>query len=147
MAKTFSSPDMAAITVLNEIMATSRGLNREFCGRIYMNMDGTFSYTTPVQGGKDWCSPGRHPPNTNLAGTYHTHGRADPAYANRQFSPADQKGARLDGVPDYVGVPGHRVGVQGNAIFKYTPRGKKSKKTDFEMLQGDVSFPKESISG
>lgn len=138
----YRTADIAAITALNEIMATSRGLNREFCGRIYMHMDGTFSYTRPIQGKKDWCNPGRHPPGTNLAGSYHTHGRFDSAYAFRQFSPKDQRSARRDGVPEYVGIPGHRIGVQGNIIKKYTPSGKKSKISDFEILQGPTTFPK-----
>lgn len=139
----YKTPDMAAIAALNEIMGTSRGLNREHCGRIYMNPDGSFSYTRPIQGGKDWCNPGRHPIGTNLAGSYHTHGRTDNAYAFRQFSPDDQRSARKDGVPEYLGVPGNRIGVQGNIIKKYTPNGPRSKITDFSILQGETSFPKE----
>ena len=140
----YNSADMAAIAALNEIMATSRGVNREFCGRIYMNMDGTFSYTRPIQGGKDWCNPGSHPKGTNLAGSYHTHGRYDPGYAANQFSPGDQRSARRDGVPEYVGIPGHRIGVQGNIIKKYTPSGPSSRRSDFKILQGPTTLPKES---
>jgi ABC-type glycerol-3-phosphate transport system substrate-binding protein len=58
----YSTPDAAAIAALNEIMATSRGMNREYGGRVYMNMDGTFSYTTPIQGApKSLPSTKAHP--------------------------------------------------------------------------------------
>lgn len=141
----YPTPEAAATAALNEIMATSRGLNREFAGAIYMNRDGTFSYTRPRQGGKDWSRPGPHPRGTHLAGNYHTHGRYDPKYAFRQFSKDDQRLARADGVPEYVGIPGDRIGEQGNVIKKYTPRGRRSRRRDFEILQGPTSFPKECI--
>ncbi len=159
--KRYRTPDAAAIAALNEIMATSRGMNREYGGRIYMNMDGTFSYTVPIQGrvgsmprtgknkvrGRDWDW---YPPDANLAGSYHTHGRQLPRSTGR-FSPphlskADIRSAYEDGVPEYVGFPGQRIGLQGNKIVKYIPRHRVPRPSDFEILQGPQSLPKVDIA-
>lgn len=163
--KPYQTAHAAAIAALNEVMARSRGLNREFGGIIYMNMDGTFSYTTPIMGsvgslnapkqnpvqGKDWdwC-----PPGMNAAGWYHTHGRYDPKYVSQFFSGSRMKAGvpgdtdiRIQGVrlPAYVGLPGRRIGVQGNKIVKYRPGKRRPRPNDFKVLQGPQSLPKESI--
>lgn len=161
----YPDPDSAAIAALNEIMATSRGLDREWGGIIYMNMDGTFSYTTPIQGmrkglpapknnpiqGRDWDW---FPPGTNVAGWYHAHGRQDPNYTEQFFSGslmrAGQPGdtdVTIQGVSvtAYVGIPGRKIGEQGNKIVKYTPNHPRPQPSDFKVLQGPQSLPKVDI--
>lgn len=126
----FNTVDEAAIAAINEINPRSIAQNIEYGGRIYMKPDGKFSYTDAVQGGPWSIDPGQHPPGTNLAGTYHTH--AGPFGAPYQFSKQDQIAARANMVPEYLGTP-------TGAIKKYSPSGRRSRHSDFTIIQGPSS--------
>jgi len=111
----YPTADAAAIDAIRDINPTSIRKNVEFAGRIYRNKDGTFSYTSPNEGGEDWSAPGVCPPKTRNAGYYHTHGANTPGMVNEYFSPEDRALADKEGKPAYLGTP------IGN-INKYVPR-------------------------
>ena len=161
----YATPDMAAIAALNEVSPRSRGENREFAGMIYMNMDGSFSHTAPIPGGfksmpaakahpvkgTDWDW---YPPGSNLAGWYHSHGRFTTIFNEHALSGsrmiAGQPGDTDIGfhgvfVAAYVGMPGRKIGEQGNKIVKYTRHSPRPRPSDFTVLQGPQSFIKECI--
>jgi RHS repeat-associated protein len=109
-----------------DINQTSKKHNREFGGWMYQNPDGTFSYTAPVEGGPAGVDPQNFnpiPPDTNIAGDYHTHGAYDPNLnmpgnprpgapgynwnndGNEVFSDPDKAGNELEGGTGYLGTP------------------------------------------
>jgi RHS repeat-associated protein len=98
--------------------------NVEESGDVYMNADGTYSYTFPSVGDADSSTfdPSAIPLGTTYAGFYHTHGAFDIQYDSEQFSPQGcDRGQPCDiglalstlnnGQPMFLGTPQGRVEV------------------------------------
>ena len=93
----------AASAALNQFNPRSQRRNREYGGLIYINKDGTFSYTHPRVGNNDSVRLERNRKGTTAY--YHTHGAYDPRYDNENFSSADRQVARFHNSDAYVGTP------------------------------------------
>lgn len=109
----------------------------EQCGMTYGSGD-SFTYTAPIAGSHAGCQPldaiGQIPAGDNAVGGYHSHGAADPNYADERFSgqPGDNGGdAVWSGATNYplsLATPGGRVmvyypGSGCQAFFQGTPFG------------------------
>jgi RHS repeat-associated protein len=85
----FSTQDEAAEYISRLINPLSILLNVEYGGMIFMNPDGTYGFTAPVQGTIDSVDPGGPSavPSGAVATAYwHTHGAHDPNYDSENFS-------------------------------------------------------------
>ncbi|MBF0526408.1 MAG: DUF4329 domain-containing protein [Deltaproteobacteria bacterium] len=97
----------AGANAIEDINSTSISENREYGGWIYINPNGTFSYTSPYLGDPATTDLGPEPCE-KAVGDYHTHGAYDPHYNNEVFSVPEDTG-------DYFGA--YRYGFLG------TPNG------------------------
>lgn len=98
----------AAFDALKDIFRRSMSEGLEYAGRLYLNRDGTCSYTTPRQGAKNSSSPGGCPWFTKEAGSYHTHPNA-PGYAVEEYSDQDLLKDSVEGEPGYLATPSGKV--------------------------------------
>jgi hypothetical protein len=101
----------AAFQALIDIFRTSMSEGVEYAGRLYLNRDGSCSYTKPRRGTKDTSSPGGCPWFTKEAGSYHTHPDNGPKYANEEYSKNDLEKDNLEQEPGYLATPSGRVWV------------------------------------
>src|SRR5208337_3370132 len=117
----YYNPYLAGAAATQFIDPSSIANNLEYSGNVYMNPDGTYSYTAPSRGGTDWSSfdPSAIPFGTTFAGAYHTHGAFDMEYDNEQFSPAGCNG----GKPCDIGWANSFVN-QRQPMFLGTPLGR-----------------------
>ena len=106
----FNTQKDAAFDVLNGINPTSVRENREYGGWVFVNPDGSYSSTTPVQGEaasvqlplQSVSIPG----GSRATASYHTHAAFDPRFDNENFSPTDLSLNRQFGVDGYLATPG-----------------------------------------
>lgn len=116
--------DIAAANALGDINGISVLNGREYAGRLYVNPNGTFSYTAPTTLGRDlaWNRSNPGPVMTNTVGDYHTHGAMTLATAHDEFfSPRDitesKRDAQLTGSLSYASY----LGTTQGAMKKYSP--------------------------
>ena len=127
----YATQDEAANAALTESNPQSIQANREYGGQIYQDSDGTYGYSTPIQGGDQGVNPGDSPApdGTTVVGDYHTHGdystagpngeavrSSDPAhddFNSDHFSTTDKQGIASDGAntPGYKGYLGTPSGT------------------------------------
>jgi hypothetical protein len=96
----YPTADAAAIDALIAVDDLTQSTKLEYAGRIYQNVDGSFSYTRglndsqrdPSIPNRNCCptfsTPGQVPKGTVAVGSYHTH-PYDPGKTNAEFSPID----------------------------------------------------------
>jgi hypothetical protein len=124
----FSSPNDAAIDVINHINPRSIAENVEYGGYIYRNDDGSHSATPPATSG----SPSETilgPIPADPCADYHTHGATDPNLVfpgfgkdfNEGFSETDKFTSDHSGRPSYLGTP-------KGGIWRYDPSPKKNRR-------------------
>ncbi len=105
----FASQNEAAKIVLNGINPVSVAQNREHGGYIYRLADGSFSSTSPIQGGPaSILLPAPFtivPSGAATTATYHTHAAFDPRFDNENFSPTDIASDNAFGFDGYLGTP------------------------------------------
>jgi hypothetical protein len=109
----YKNANRAATAALNAIFKKSEKEHAEYGGRIYLNSNGRYSYTSPATQGNattvdvDAGGPegSRIPAGTTNAGIYHTH-ETVPGYNQDQFSAADAQMAVREHVPSYIETPG-----------------------------------------
>jgi hypothetical protein len=106
----YPSQVAAARQATNDVIVQSIYQNREFGGMIYRNPNGTYSYTTPIDGVNPG-GPNSCPTGTTPKAYYHTHGACDRAYDSENFSPDDITYANHHGIDGYLGTP--------NSALKY----------------------------
>ncbi len=99
----------AGYQAVKDINATSIKENLEYAGKIYINSNGTYSYTVPVRGEEHRSKPGPIPEGTKLAGRYHTHGADNDGYDDQNFSDADKDNSIRHKVPSFLGTPNGEV--------------------------------------
>ena len=120
----YRTVEEAAVAALRAINVRSIRENREYGGRVCMRSDGTYIPTPPRRGTRGGIRYPNCPSGTTNAGTYHTHGAADP---NDPFSPfeefseTDIRGANLEGVPDHMAAPTGRIRVYDPATGRVPP--------------------------
>lgn len=111
----FDKQHDAAKDVLDRINPKSIRENKEFGGWVFVNQDGSYSSTEPVQGDNDSVRlPARSiviPRGSAATASYHTHAGFDPRYDNENFSPTDLELNRDLNLDGYLGTPG--------GLFKY----------------------------
>jgi len=128
----FPTADAAAIAALLAVYPATLSSSLEYAGRIYQNVDGSFSYTrglTFSQGDPsipnrnccpDYSTPGLAPPGTVAVASYHTHpDQAQPKATSAEFSGSDLVFYTFtDKLPGYVaGQNGEGV----RQILRFTP--------------------------
>ncbi len=100
----------AAFEVLNDINPVSVRENREYGGWVFLNADGSYSYSNPVRGeAASVLLPNPTlvtPAGGQLSASYHTHAAFDPRYDNENFSPTDLDLNRSFNVDGYLATPG-----------------------------------------
>lgn len=105
----FNSTIEAARDVLNSVNPQSIRLNREFGGWIFVNLDGSFGSSTPVQGEAASVrlpDPAISvPAGSRIMANYHTHAAFDPRFDNENFSQTDLDNNRRLGIDGFLGTP------------------------------------------
>ena len=106
----FRTQNEAAFDVLNGVNPRSISENREYGGWVFVNQDGNYSSTAPIQGEAASVQlPDRNlviPAGSRSTATYHTHAAFDPRFDNENFSPNDLESDSLIGVDGYLATPG-----------------------------------------
>ena len=110
----YKSVDQAGKVAVATINPKSIEENKEYAGRVVLNVNGTYGTTDPKKGTEAGSNPGAVPDGTIGAGVYHTHAAFDPRYDNENFSPQDKRSAGREGTPSFLGTP-------AGAIKKYDP--------------------------
>lgn len=122
---------------------------QEYGGYVYVNDDGTYSYSEPVTVNEKATVTIHVPRTLNLVGLYHTHGGYDPSFWGEHFSDVDLDVADTgrNGISflSYLGTPsGAVVRYKGDKknprhgsrlvlVFSVSPR---EKKCDCESILG-----------
>ncbi|MEO1745494.1 MAG: DUF4329 domain-containing protein, partial [Pseudomonadota bacterium] len=96
-----------ATALLDTLQPQSIAGDREYCGYILRNRDGTLSSTPVSRGRKTFCD--LPPPSPAVVASYHTHGGHDPDYNNEFPSSRDILTDVSDGIDGYVSTPAGRV--------------------------------------
>ena len=105
----YPSCQTAAFQALIDIFRTSMSEGVEYAGRLYLNRDGTCSYTEPNKGTKDGSNAGSCPWFHKPAGSYHTHPRI-PGYDYEHFSyEKDILGDNYNNEPGFLATPSGTV--------------------------------------
>lgn len=105
----FFSQNDAARDVLNEVNPQSIRINREFGGWVFLNPDGSFGTSIPVQG--DASSVRLPDPEfsvpigSQITASYHTHAAFDPRFDNENFSETDLENDRANNIDGYLATP------------------------------------------
>ena len=112
----FTTPERAALDAHNFFNTQSQQNDREFGVVLYVNKDGTYSYTNPNIGevGSGTVDIPRSPPGTIPVGAYHTHGYYNPGGVNDFFSSRDKRAAINSLQSEYLGTP-------SGFFLKYNP--------------------------
>ncbi|MGR3616925.1 MAG: DUF4329 domain-containing protein [Paracoccaceae bacterium] len=98
-----------AKSVLNGLQAQSIAENREYCGFIGLNPDGSFAATPAKRGNKGSCRPEDSLNDVELLASYHTHAGHSANYDSEVASYSDLEADILEGVDGYISTPGGRV--------------------------------------
>lgn len=102
--------EQAFVTGLMESMnALSIRLNREVCGFILQDADGTYRSTKVSWGGFATCASLPLEPGARVVSSWHTHAAYDRNYDNEVPSIQDVEGDIAFGVNGWVGTPGGRL--------------------------------------
>jgi len=94
--------------VLDAAQAASIANNREYCGYIGLNRDGSFVATPAKQGRKNSCLA-RRPQDIQILASYHTHGAFTVNYDTKAPSVSDLEADIFEGIDGYIATPGGRV--------------------------------------
>ena len=81
---------------------------REYCGFLGRDVDGTLRATEPTAGDRDSC-PLVWPGDMEVIASYHTHGTFDFAYYNELPSDTDMLNDQSLGVNGWIATPGGRL--------------------------------------
>ena len=105
--------EAAELTLVKEVFAElqprSIRWNREYCGYIGYDADGTLAASRPTPGKRDACLP-EDPENLQtIVASYHTHGAFSTDYANEVPSGEDMEGDEDEGIDGWVATPGGRL--------------------------------------
>jgi len=114
--------DLARAT-LNALQAPSFAENKEFCGYLYRDIDGSLKATEPTTGAESYCEP--EPPEYEdqiIVASYHTHGAFEYDTPAEFPSVSDIEADEEEGIDGYLTTPGGRrivgVGRQLTAPFR-----------------------------
>jgi len=109
-AKAQDPREMAYVIGLMESMnALSIRFNREVCGYILQDPDGSYRSTKASWGGHASCASLPVEPGVRLVSSWHTHAAYDRNYDNEVPSIQDIQADRAIGVTGWVGTPGGRL--------------------------------------
>lgn len=97
-----------ARAILAQLQPLSIANNREFCGTIGIQADGTLVASKPHRGGRNGCRPRRARKVVRILASYHTHGAFSPNADSELPSPRDIITDMNAGTDGYVSTPGGR---------------------------------------
>lgn len=94
---------------LSSIQAQSFAENREYCGYIGLNPDGSFGATQPRRGKINNCVPRYAARDFRVLASYHTHGAYSDQFDTELPSYEDLRADIYEGIDGYIATPGGRV--------------------------------------
>lgn len=94
--------------LFEELQPKSIRKNREYCGYLGYDEDGTLVATRPKRGRVESCLP-RWPRGFDPVASYHTHAGYDPEAWSEIPSGEDMEADEADGIDGYVATPGGRL--------------------------------------
>jgi len=103
---------------LNSIQAQSFADNREYCGYIGINPDGTFGATEARRGKMNNCVPRYAARDFKALASYHTHGAASEQVETEYPSYEDLRADIYEGVDGYIATPGGRLWYNNAATHR-----------------------------
>ena len=98
----------AAKQILSKLQTNSFENNREYCGVLLRQPDGTLVSSKAYRGTKARCRVRRIPQGARVVASYHTHGAFLPGYDNEVPSLLDLEVEMDWGIDGYVSTPGGR---------------------------------------
>jgi len=101
--------DRFVLDLFDRIQPRSIAENREYCGLIGFDGEGTLAATGPNRGTEDGCDPGTAPAGWEIIASYHTHGAFLDDADSEVPSLADLLADFAEGIDGYVATPGGRV--------------------------------------
>jgi RHS repeat-associated protein len=118
--RSYRNEEQAARAASNDIYSDSIRTDSELGGMIYRNADGSYSYTSPNNGGTGGVDPGGAiacPVGTRPVGYYHSHGANNPNYLNETFS-GTPSGSTHGDIPyaNRLSINGYVVTPSGNIL-------------------------------
>ncbi|MEL6583240.1 MAG: DUF4329 domain-containing protein [Pseudomonadota bacterium] len=100
---------LLALQTLNALQKRSINENREYCGIIVRDDDGTLRVWRVVPGAEASCAVPRPPEDLNSVAAFHTHGSHSPRYDAEVPSTNDLRVEFRRDTYGYVSTPGGRV--------------------------------------
>lgn len=97
-----------AKSVLAQLQPLSIAQNREYCGTIGIQSDGTLVASKPHRGGRNGCRPRRARKVDRILASYHTHGAFSPNADSELPSVRDVLSDMNADTDGYVSTPGGR---------------------------------------
>jgi hypothetical protein len=112
LAPAAQAQESAEVRLVKQVMAQALPLsfkaNREYCGYIGYDRNGTLKSSRVTRGKRDECEP-RWPNNLDVVASWHTHAAYDVEAYSEDPSVTDIEADEDEGVDGYVGTPGGRL--------------------------------------
>jgi len=99
----------AIIAHFEPLQRLSFEYDREYCGYIGWDPDGNLTFSPPILGGKDSCTPVLPPQNVTVFASYHTHGAFGLDVPAEFPTILDMESDEEEGIDGYIATPGGRL--------------------------------------
>ncbi|MEP2027236.1 MAG: DUF4329 domain-containing protein [Paracoccaceae bacterium] len=99
----------AVIAFIEQIQRLSFEHNREYCGYVGWGSSGDLTFTRPVRGRTNSCTPLEPPDNITVFASYHTHGAFGLDVPAEFPTVLDMESDEDEGIDGYIATPGGRL--------------------------------------
>lgn len=99
----------AVVTFFERIQQLSFANDREYCGYVGWDVSGELTFTRPVIGHTDSCTPIYPSDEVTVFASYHTHGAFDVDVPAEFPTILDMESDEEEGIDGYIATPGGRL--------------------------------------
>ena len=99
----------AVVTFFERIQQLSFANDREYCGYVGWDVSGELTFTPPVIGRTDGCTPIYPSDDLTVFASYHTHGSFDVDVPAEFPTILDMESDEEEGIDGYIATPGGRL--------------------------------------